>query len=202
MTTFIICFLVVLNFGISWFNAWSVGRSWAETELAGGIVRFMAWCGAVMSACGFTWVYLVFIGVGLRYFHYLNDKWLEVFFNLGYLAIILPVLGSGIAITIESWMIFWQRKTWMNGGVATYNTFAQISNTYQAFSAIPEAIENVTGAFKSDDDEEDKGMGRLALIAVLFAIAGGMLTTRAIILSTARSHSQAQLESWPQGQSA
>lgn len=34
--------LVALNFGISWFNAWSVGRSWADSRAIGGSLRTLA----------------------------------------------------------------------------------------------------------------------------------------------------------------
>ena len=49
----------VLNFGISVWNAYAVGKVWVEARLAGGWHRFMCWMGAVMSACGFTWCYSV-----------------------------------------------------------------------------------------------------------------------------------------------
>jgi hypothetical protein len=89
----ILLFLVLLNFVISWFNAWSVGRGWAETKVAGGFARFMSWCGAIMSASGFTWCYLVIIcivGQLIPGRYHLPDKYAEGVFRLGYLIIILP----------------------------------------------------------------------------------------------------------------
>ena len=51
---FTIGFLWILNFGISWWNAYAVGVTWVETKNMGGYQRFMAWMGAIMSASGFT----------------------------------------------------------------------------------------------------------------------------------------------------
>src|SRR6266436_2256340 len=48
--------LLILNFAISWFNAWSVGRVWIESKMIGGLFRMTVWCGAIMSAFGFTWL--------------------------------------------------------------------------------------------------------------------------------------------------
>jgi hypothetical protein len=55
--------LLILNFAISWFNAWSVGRVWTESKMIGGFFRMTVWCGAIMSACGFTWVYIALLGL-------------------------------------------------------------------------------------------------------------------------------------------
>ena len=59
-----------INFGISVWNAYAVGKVWVEARHAGGWRRFMCWMGAVMSASGFSWCYLSFLAlsahVGLR----------------------------------------------------------------------------------------------------------------------------------------
>ena len=43
MLEMFVLILLVLNFGISWFNAYSVGRSWADSKAIGGWPRFMDW---------------------------------------------------------------------------------------------------------------------------------------------------------------
>lgn len=126
MTVLMLFGLVVLNFVISWFNAWSVGRSWTEAQMVGGWPKFMAWMGAVMSACGFTWVYLVIVGMVAGSTGKLSPEYLEAFYSLGYLVIIFPVLGSGLAITIQSWAHAWRERNLLNMGMAGWNTFAQV----------------------------------------------------------------------------
>lgn len=179
-------FLLLLNFGISWFNAWSVGKSWIETKQAGGWPRFMAWCGATMSASGFTWVYVAILGIIAQATGKVPPKYVEAMFSLGYLTVILPIIGSGLAITAQSWAHFWRERNFGSGAVAGWNTFAQIYNIYEATSAIPAAFKSLGGVF--GDDDEDNGLLPLVIMAVVFAVLGGVLTTVAIVRRTARNH--------------
>lgn len=186
--------LVLLNFGISWFNAWSVGRSWAETKAAGGLARFMAWMGAIMSASGFTWVYLVILTLinnAIPWKYQLPPQYAEGMFRLGYLIIILPVIGSGLAITVQSWMYFWRNRNWKSGAVAGWNTFADIYNIYTAARAIPESLSFLGNLFDSDDDDDAKSFfGKLMIALAILAVIGGIVTTAAIINITNRNYSR------------
>ena len=185
--------LLMLNFAISWFNAWSVGRAWVESKMIGGFSRMTVWCGAIMSACGFTWVYIALLGMLAQSFQWLPPRYIQGIFSLGYLVIILPLLGSGLGIAVSSWVQFWRQKNLINGGIAAWNTYAQISNVVSAVRFIPEAIGNVLSAFKGDDDEEDNRALLIMLAVVLVAVGAGVMTARAIILGTARKASQAVL---------
>ena len=185
--------LLILNFAISWFNAWSVGRVWVESKMIGGFSRMTVWCGAIMSACGFTWVYIALLGMLAQSFQWLPPRYIQGIFSLGYLVIILPLLGSGLGIAVSSWVQFWRQKNLINGGIAAWNTYAQISNVVSAVRFIPEAIGNVLSAFKGDDDEEDNRALLIMLAVVLVAVGAGVMTARAIILGTARKASQAVL---------
>jgi hypothetical protein len=184
--------LLILNFAISWFNAWSVGRVWIESKMIGGLFRMTVWCGAIMSACGFTWVYIALLGILAQSFQWLPARYIEGIFSLGYLVIILPLLGSGLGITASSWAQFWRQKNLLNGGIAAWNTYAQISNIVSAVRFVPEAIGNVFSAFKGDDEEDNRAL-LLMLAVVLVAVGAGVMTARAIILATARKSSQTVL---------
>lgn len=194
----IVFLLLIFNFAVSWFNAWSVGRSWNETKAVGGLTRFMAWCGAVMSASGFTWCYLVIltlINSAMPHKWQLPQKYSDAVMALGYLVIILPVIGSGIAITVQSWAYFWRERSFKNGAVAGYNTFADIYNIYESVRAIPEALDIVGKAFGGSSDDDDEGGGRLVLIVIALVglcLIGGILTTTGIIRCTARREAQGQ----------
>lgn len=192
-------FLVwILNFVISWVNAWGCGKSWNETKANGGMPHFMNWMGAIMSASGFTWCYMVIaafagtvIQVGTKTDHphsILTPQELEAFCNLGYLAVLLPILGSGLAITLHSWGVFWRRRNFGDGAVAGYNTFAQVYNFYEAFRYVPKATSNVGRFFFGDDDSDagDRAKGLVLLLVVASAV-GGILTTWAIVRSVAKS---------------
>jgi len=196
-----ILLLWVLNFGISIFNAWACGKTWTESKHAGGLPRFMNWCGAVMSASGFTWCYLIIIGFfgsvipiikndeGVRE-TLLTPEQLHVFMDLGYLVVIFPILGSGLAITVHAWGVFWRRRRLADGAVAAYDTFAMIYNISSALRHVPRAGASVfdffLGGSDSSSSSDSKGKG-LVLLLVILAVAGGILTTRWIILSVAKS---------------
>lgn len=188
MNTLVLFFFVILNFAVSWLNAWSCGCSWKTTK-GTGFPHFMNWCGAVMSACGFTWVYMVILGVIGIATGKLPPDAAQAFFSLGYLVIILPVLGSGIAITIQSWVNFSKNRSVGNGLTAGYNTLAQGYNTYRAVKDVPDAIGNVMDFFmpKKKSSGKDGGAGFLVILLVLVTVFGGCLTTYMIIKKTSEA---------------
>jgi hypothetical protein len=188
-----IALLWLLNFGISVFNSVAVGFGWVESKAAGGWARLMAWAGATMAACGFTWCYLVVLAylAGPSGFHTLPPKYVSAMFSLGWLTIIVPVLGSGLAITLDSWAYFWRRRTFGSGAVAAYNTFAQGYNIYEAVREMPSAWDTVKEVLfpskkssSSSSSDDSDASGKLIMIAILLAVlavASGILTAAAII---------------------
>src|SRR5580704_6802900 len=93
----------LLNFAISAWNAYAVGKSWVEARVAGGWPRVMCWSGAVMSASGFTWCYLILFCLGAYWLGYLDETRLSVALDLGYIVLIPGILLSGLMITLDSW---------------------------------------------------------------------------------------------------
>jgi hypothetical protein len=192
-----ILILLVVNFAISWFNAWVCGKSWNETKYTGGIPHFMNWMGAIMSACGFTWCYLIplaFAGTLIPMDQddgttapMLSPAALQAVLDLGYMAIIIPTLGSGLAITISAWAALWKRRTIANAGVAAWDTFAMVYNISNALEYVPKASTSLWNFFSSDDDSITDRLKGIVVILVVIAVVGGILTTRAIIKRTARN---------------
>ncbi|MDO8470851.1 MAG: hypothetical protein Q7S63_02630, partial [bacterium] len=174
-----VAFLWIVNLVISIFNAIAVGNAWVETKHAGGFPRFLNWMGALMAASGFTWCYFVVIAIIAGTFGWFNEKDMEVFFSLGYLLIIPGVIFSGFMILIDSWARAYRERTIANVGVAGYNTFAQLYNTYNAISGIPEAWESVLGFF-GDSDTDTKKLFLIVLL-VMVAFGAGIITTWMIV---------------------
>ena len=201
-----IAFIFALNFVISWFNAWACGTTWDSTKIKGGAAHFMNWMGAIMSASGFTWCYLVIIGLlgsitpaawvmspeegevitGML----LDPASLQAFYQLGYLIIIFPILGSGLAITVQTWRHMARRRAAGTAGAGDYaitgwNTFAQVHNMYSAVRNVPSAFEGV-GSFFGGSDSKD-GKGTIVIVLVILAVLGGILTTFSIIQARRRA---------------
>jgi hypothetical protein len=184
----------LLNFAISVWNAYAVGRSWVEARAVGGWPRVMCWSGAVMSASGFTWCYLILLGLIAYHFEWIDQTQLAVAFDLGYVLLIPGILLSGLMIMLDSWARAFRQGGFLNYGAAVYNTYAQIHNTYSAITSFGQAFRNVSsffGAGKSsgsgrDDRDSSRGMVLVTLLVVA-ALAAGILTTTFIIRRVAGS---------------
>ena len=178
--------ILALNFGISWFNARSCGRAWVESKAVGGMIRILVWCGAIQSAIGFSSVFLFpLIFIAHAWFpDYFTDVYLKGALSLWYLTIIFPVLGSGLIITIESWIAAYRDHRLGNLGLAAYNTFAQVHNTISAIDSLGPAFQDVGKMFASVAGGRGDAKGKAALIGLMIAIllvitalaAGSILT--------------------------
>ncbi len=183
----------LLNFGISAWNAYAVGRAWAETKVAGGWPRFMAWMGAVMSASGFSWCYLVLFVYGAHAMGWLPDQATNAAFSLGWIILIPGILFSGLMIMLDSWRRAFREGGILNYGIAAYNTYAQVHNTLSAVNTLGSALRNVGDFFGGDRDSrssDDDGKGMLILLVIILvalALLMGVLTTAIIIRLTAGS---------------
>lgn len=208
-----IVFVWLLNFSISILNAWGCGKSWTETKAVGKFPHLLNWCGAIMSAIGFTWCYLIiagWAGYTIPFDHkvhgvtvnspYFDEKDLSFLFDMGYAVIIVPLIGSGMVITVNSWCVAWRNRTFGDGAIATYNTFAMYNNIYSAVTESAGVFGRISSYSKSSssssDSDDKKGY---ILLLVVFCFIGGVLTTKWIIkktqLATAQSR-QYQYESF------
>ena len=167
-----------LNLVISFLNARNVGRVWAETKAIGGWIRVVAW-----AAIGFTYVYAFIVAYIAVSTGYLPPAMLGVLLSLMYIMIIIPLIGSAIVITIQSWIVAAREKSLMNLGVAGWNTFATAYNTYNAIQSFGPALDSVQqglgGLFGGDGDSDDSA-ARVILLAAIVLLAG-VLTTNVII---------------------
>lgn len=186
-----VLFVWILNFAISCLNAWGCGMTWNETKYVGGTAHFMNWMGAVMSASGFTWCYTILLAFAGTQINVeaadhtvqplLTDQWVQGLLEIGYLVVIVPIIGSGIAITVNSWAAFWRRRTFGSGAVAGWNTFADVYNITHALSEVPSAFGHLGSLFEGKGDKR----GVLVLVLAAIALFGGILTTYTIITLTA-----------------
>jgi hypothetical protein len=174
--------ILLLNFVISWSNARSCGRAWVEAKAVGGAIQVLVWCGAIQSAIGFSMVILfpiTFIGHGL-YPQYLTDAVMAGIFNLWYVSIIVPALGTGFIITIESWIAAYRDHSLGNLGRAAYNTFAQAHNTMGAIRGLGPAFQAVVKLFSGRGDARGKGL-LLVIVMVVLALTAGIILTAMLI---------------------
>lgn len=179
MNELVLLGLLLLNFGISAWNAYASGSYLTESKIIGGWSRVIVWCGLIMSACGFTWVYLTILTMVAVAGQWLTPEWGTVMFKLGYLIIILPILGSGFGIWVHSVIQAYRKRSFGSVAVAGWNTFAQAHNTWQAAKHAPGFLSDVLEAFsgKNRKSSKDSGMALLVILLVILAVAGGAITT-------------------------
>ena len=182
MLALLIIAMLALNGWISWRNAVVVGRSWADSKAIGGWVRFLTWCAAIMSACGFTSVFVLIVTF------FAAPELADAALKLGFALIILPVIGSGLGLWLDSVTTACRVRTVENVGTAAYNTFAIAHDTYQAASALPDILTGLGELFSGADDGKHK-IGILAVVIVIAALCLGIFTTVAIVRRTAREYS-------------
>ena len=175
-----------INFGISVWNAYAVGKVWVEARHAGGWRRFMCWMGAVMSASGFSWCYLSFLALSAHYFGWITESQAMVALELGYVLLIPFILFAGYAITLDSWAQAYRNGGFLNYGTAAWNTYASIHNTYSAWRNLGGAFTSLGNFFTGGESRRgsrDDGPSPVVIVILLVALAllGGVLTTAAII---------------------
>ena len=190
----LVILITVMNIAISWLNAGVCGRSWEESKACGGIIRLVVWCTAIQSAIGFSsalippLLYLAHENLP-RYF---TDIYFQGAIGLWYMTIVFPMIGTGLAITVESWVAVYRDASLLRLNYAAWNTFAQIHNTARAVESMGGAFSAVSDAFGSafnlGNDSSEDGSATIAiagltimLVVVSCALLGGCLITAAII---------------------
>jgi hypothetical protein len=176
--------VVALNLFISWLNCRSAGYMWAEAKRFGGFMRVLVWCAAIQSVVGFSSALILILGFTAFATGHLPKEYLEATFSLWYLLVIFPALGSGLIITIHSFVQAWRERNIASVGTAAYNAFAMGSNIYNAVSDVPDAFGKVGNLFKGDKDQQKVAM---VLLIVAVAIGGGVLITMLLIRHYARA---------------
>lgn len=179
--------LVVLNLAISWWNARVAGLSWIESRMLGGWPRVMAWSAAVQSACGFTMIWGLALGAAAASQGLLPPDALRFYGSLMYLLIVVPMLGSGIAITVHGWIAWYRDRSMLGLGANVWNSYAMVHNTAQAVSGVGPALKAVGEGLGSlvggkNDAEGLKGKAIvLAIILAALALSLGIFMTYAIV---------------------
>lgn len=175
MNTLVLVLLLALTAAISWWNARVCGSYWSESKSLGGFTRVLMWCGAIQSAVGFSMLLLVIEVFAAASLGYLSPEAIKAITSLWYLAVVIPCIGTGTIIMVYSWSVAWRTKSWGDAGIAAWNTYANLSNIADAFSAVPEAFKSVRDLFEDADDKSMPVMLIIALVAISL-IGGAVLT--------------------------
>jgi hypothetical protein len=181
----VIFLIFILNLGISLWNAYATGRVWVQAKHAGGGYRFMAWMGYLMASLGFSWLILVLVEMGLVSAGKITPDQAGLFFQFGYVLLVPGFLFSGYAIMFQSWAAAYHNRSVSNLGVAAYNTYANLHNTFNAVDNFPKAFGSVLKAFTGGGGK-GKANG-LILFAALVCVMSGFILAALIVHRVAAS---------------
>ncbi|EIL97352.1 hypothetical protein AB7849_18680 [Rhodanobacter sp. 115] len=174
--------LIIVNAGISWWNARNAGRMWLEAQSLGGWVWLLAWCAAIQAAAGFTSI-TAFLLVSLASSIGLLPEQSEAAASgLVYLLTVIPIIGTGLLITLSSWRIAFREKSLASMGVAAYNSLAMAYNVASAVKDIPGVWDGLQKFYKKNRNNKGNGNAIIAVVVIaVAALAIGCLLTRWII---------------------
>jgi hypothetical protein len=171
-----IFFIWVLNLAISIWNAYATGKVWVEAEHAGGGYRFMAWMGYLMASLGFSWNIFIVVGLVLASNGTITAEQADLFFQIGYVVLVPGFLFSGYAIMFQSWANAYREHSVGNLGVAAYNSYANLHNTFNVINNFPKAFGSVLKAFTGGGSGKSKANGFILFLALLCVLSGFIIT--------------------------
>lgn len=173
--------ILILNVFISVWNCYAVGSAWKDTMAIGGwFNKLLLWSGVIQSGVGFsmpilivlTWGTVSFLTTGAhpKLTPAEGQEMMQAVLSLWYIAIIFPILGSGLAIWAHSLREAYRRRTFGSFAVAGWNSYAQIHNTVSAINGLGGAFGNVGEFFGKAMSGKGDGKGKAAILVILLVI--------------------------------
>lgn len=165
MSGFAMILLLLVNGAISFWNAKEAGKVWAEAQSLGGWIQTVTWCTVIQSTLGFSYIYIYFLSTLAYKTHILSYSTISLVYDLSFFVIILPLVGTGFIMTIESWIQAKREQSLLSLGIAGWNTFASVYNTYHVIQNFGPAFDNVKNFFGdfSGDSDDDKFNGECTI---------------------------------------
>lgn len=201
-------FAVVLNLFICTINLVSIGRAWPELKAVGGFTLFTARCAYWQSVLGYT--VFIFAGwvIGLNAAGWLAPSQINGACALAYLVLVPGLLFTGTVIWLQSVAQAFRSGSWIDGGVAAWNTYATVHNTLSAIDTFPKAFEQVGSLFgtmaslggdsdsSSDSDNPAAGLIAIVVVAALgISLVGGWAMSHVVFSLAAGSAPRAEMPS-------
>jgi hypothetical protein len=173
--------ILLLNVCISVWNCYAVGTAWKDTMTMGSTFnKVVLWSAVIQSGVGFSMPILLGLTFGSMAFltsgaePYLSQQEAKevvtAVMNLWYVAVIFPILGSGLAIWAHSLRVAYQQRDFASIATAGWNSFAQIHNTLSAINNLGGAFGNIGEFFGEALDGKDDVKTKLAILVVLLVI--------------------------------
>jgi hypothetical protein len=119
---------------------------------------------------------------------------MQSIFSLWYVAVIFPILGSGIAIWAHSIRVAFHKRDFASIAAAGWNTYAQISNTVSAVNNLGGAFGDVGKLFGSALGGKGDSKNKVAILAIMLVVislvAGFMIALGLVRFFASRASSR------------
>ena len=190
MDALILFAVLLLNVLISVWNCYAVGSAWKDTMALGDWFNKLVLRSAVIqSGVGFSMPILLVLAFASSAFLTSGaeptlspeeaKEMMQAIFSLWYVAVIFPILGSGLAIWAHSLREAYRRRDFASIATAGWNSFAQIHNTVSAVNNLGGALGNVGELFSKALGGKGDGKGKVAILVILLVgislVAGFMI---------------------------
>ena len=205
MDSILLIAVLGLNILISIWNCYAVGTAWKDTMAMGSTFdKVLLWSGTIQSGVGFSMpILLVLSTISVSFLTSGEEptltpiegqQLLEWIYSLWYLAVIFPILGSGLAIWAHSIREVYKRRDFTSIATAGWNSYAQISNTLSALENIGGVLSNVGDMFSWLADSKGDARRQLVLLVVLLVVislvAGFMIAVALVKYFSSKSESR------------
>lgn len=181
MDALILFAVLLLNVLISVWNCYAVGSAWKDTMTLGGwFNKTVLWSAVIQSGVGFSMPILIVLAYGSSVFLTSGaeptlspeqaKEMMQSIFSLWYVAVIFPILGSGLAIWAHSLREAYRRRDFASIATAGWNSFAQIHNTVSAVNNLGGALGNVGELFGKALEGKGDGKGKVAVLVILLVV--------------------------------
>lgn len=170
---FSIVMIFLVNPVIAFLNAKNVGYNWISIGNTTTWEKCVLVSGLVQSVIGYTIpVFGILLGIGYIS-HLLTNNQLFLSVDLMWISIIVPIVGTGIVITIQSVKDAIQDRSFGNIAIAVWNVGSTIENLFDLFSNFGGIIGDIN---KRSDDENGSGL-LIVISIVMIALCSGMVLT-------------------------
>ena len=97
---------------------------------------------------------------------YVEVSVINIYLKGIYALIIVPVIGSGMIITIHSWIALYRDRSLSNLGTTGWNTLTTAYNTYYAVNSIRDSFEVIKTLLVDDDSNSEAPSKIIFLVAI------------------------------------
>ena len=170
-----ILLVFIVNPVIAYFNAYGVGRIWNSMAAATKWEKAIAVSALIQSVIGFSMPMVAIISFIGYVTKYLNMNEIHLVMDLFWLSVIVPIIGSGLIITIQSVRDAIKYRSFGSIATAAWNVGAMINNIVDMFSNFGSILSDATK--RASDDDENPAILFIAIFVVIVSIGSGAALT-------------------------